>query len=153
MASLLQWATTYTGPVGKDDIHEIFSYCLRRTLGALGSGINQIPELKQKTEKLGWDKQSLRKYIFNTVVNDNGAPRVIEINKRNIEFRTGTEASRVFVPMDDPEAVYKFYDLEDIFLDLIVYRVGRYSYYAAQVTPFFKDATENPRVVLENTVD
>jgi len=145
MASLLQWASTYTGPVGKDDIQDIFVDCTRRVVSALHNGIEQIPELTEKTEKCKWDAQTLRKYIFTTIVNPDGAPKVIEINKRNIELRTGAEVSHLMVPGLEQDKLYGFYDLEDIFFDLIVYRVGRYSYYAVQVTPFFKEQTHNPR--------
>ena len=146
MASLLQWASTYTGPVGKDDIQEIFAYCLKRTLSLLKDGISQAPEIAESVSELGWDDFTLKKYIFNTIINENGSPKTIEINKRNIEFRTGVEATNFFIPsLDLEQQVFDVYGLADIFLDMIVYRVGRYSYYAVQINPFFKEQPYNPR--------
>lgn len=141
--SLLRWASTYSGPVGTNSIDGIFEYAATQTLHRLASALTDVvPQVLKDIDSdvIRMDERSKAYYIFNTALNENGAPKTVEINKRNIEFRTGTEVAKLTTPGTEElkRKVFAGYGVKDIFFDIIVYRVGRFSYYALQVTPFFE---------------
>jgi hypothetical protein len=141
--TLLRWASTYSGPVGTNSIDSIFEYAATQTLHRLASALTDVvPQLLKDIDYdvIRMNERDKRYYIFNTALNENGAPKTVEINKRNIEFRTGTEIEKLTTPGTEElkRKVFAGYGLKDIFFDVIVYRVGRFSYYALQVSPFFE---------------
>lgn len=151
--------------VGDQSLDDICECVLRKLLGALGADFKEAKDLRQRLIEHGKRLQDkaqeagitpgmdfMEPYVGRLVVEDvlKKSNKRIAINKKNIEMRldiTFAEFSNRRPFSDEWKKVLgddKTYCIDDICVNIVIYRVGKFSYVAAEPWfIYFKDEKGN----------
>lgn len=93
----------------------------------------------EKTPGKNWTAKDLSRYAAYLMF---GQEHFISVNSKNIEFVDSFHYDNNGPMTEDQEKMLKKGWVKDFLIQLYIYRLGRFSYYAATITPLIEDVID-----------